>query len=345
VIAVRVLNHGVVVREQLLPGLPVRVGRAPDNDVVLFDPSVSRAHAVIEADASGELVVRDAGSRNAVRLGPRPVAEAHGRRGVRCLLGRVEIEVELLGLEDTLELRPSDLAGFEQRRSMVDYARYVALGTAAWLAIVLAGPDLWSPWQQNRTGVVLGHLLSAVITLPVAGLVLLGFLRLAARRVRIADTLRAFAVVALVVAGSKAVITAAYYALPAGAFDTAKQVVEIGVTVGAVVYLASLRRAGRSLWFRTAWAGTTLLLIAGFSGLGALTQRRLGTPQVEHHVQPPIASVTGPHRSLSDYFDRLDEASNTAAANAAEVNAKHSAARTARAQASASAARPASPAN
>jgi hypothetical protein len=121
--------------------------------------------------------------------------------------------------------------------------------------------------------------------------------------------------------------------------------VEIGVTVGAVVYLASLRRPGRSLWFRTAWAGTTLLLIAGFSGLGALTQRRMGMPQVDHHVQPPLASVTGPHRSLSDYFDRLDEASNAAAASAAEVNAKHAAARTARAQASASAARPASPAN
>jgi len=345
VIAVRVLHGGATVREHVLPALPVRVGRGPENDVVLFDPSVSRAHAVIEADASGELVVRDLGSRNAVRLGPRPVAEAHGRRGVHCLLGRVEIEVELLGLEDTLELRPSDVAGLEQRRSMADYARYVALGTAAWLAIVLTGADLWSPWQQNRTGVVLGHLLSALITLPVAGLVLLGFLRLARRRVRIADTLRAFAVAALVVAGSKAVLIGAYYAFPTGAFATVKQVVEVGVTVWAVVYLASLRRPGRSLWFRTAWAGTTLLLIAGFSGLGALTQRRMGMPQVDHHMQPPLASVTGPHRSLSDYFDRLDEASDTAAANAAEVNAKHAAARAARAQTSASAAPPASPVN
>jgi hypothetical protein len=337
VIAVRVLHQGVIVREHVLPGLPVRVGRAPENDVVLFDPSVSRAHAVIESDASGELVVRDLGSRNAIRLGPRPVTEAHGRRLVRCLLGRVEIEVERLRTDDTLELRPGEVVGFDQRRSIADHARYVALAAAAWLAMVVGGPDLWSPWQQNRTGVLLGHCLAAMITLPVAGLVLLGFLRLAGRRVRIADTLRAFAVVAVLFAGSKAVLTAAYYALPSDAFGLFKRTVEIGLTVWAVVYLAAVRRAGRSLWFRAAWGGATLVLIGGLQGLGTLTQKRMGMPQVDHHVQPPLASVTGPHRPLSAFFDRLAEASNAAAERAAEVNAKHSAARAARARAAATA--------
>jgi hypothetical protein len=337
VIAVRVLNHGVVVREQLLPGLPVRVGRAPENDFVLFDSSVSRAHVVIESDAAGELVVRDLGSKNAVRLGPRPVTEAHGRV-VRCLLGRVEIEVERLGLEDTLKLRPGDVAGFDQRRSTAAHARYIAVAAAAWLATVVGDPDLWSPWQQNRTGAVLGQCLAAVIALPVGGLVLLGFLRLAKRRLRIADTLRALAVVACVFAASKAVITIVYYALPSGAFATVKQLLDIAVTVWAVVYLASVRRAGRGFWFRAAWGGATLLLILGVSGLGTLTQRRMGMPQVDHHVQPPLGSVTGPHSPLSAYFDRLDEASNTAAERAAEVNAKHAEARAARARVSASAA-------
>ncbi|HEU0105723.1 MAG TPA: FHA domain-containing protein [Vicinamibacteria bacterium] len=344
-IAVRVLHQGVIVREHVLPGLPVRVGRGPENDLVLFDSSVSRAHAVIESDASGELVVRDLGSRNAVRLGPRPVTEAHGGRVVRCLLGRVEIEVERLGTEDTLELRPSDLAGFEQRRSIADHARYVALAAAAWLAMVVGGPGLWSPSQQNRTGVILGHCLAAMVTLPVAGLVLLGFLRLAGRRVRIADTLCAFAVVALVFAGSRAVLTAAYYALPSDAFAMVKDILEIGLTVWAVVHLAALRRAGRSVWFRVAWGGATVVLIAGLEVLGTLTQRRLGMPEVNHHVQPPLASVTGPHRSLGTYFDRLAEASNIAAERAAEVNAKHSAARVARARASATAGPGGPPAN
>ncbi|HEY8149756.1 MAG TPA: FHA domain-containing protein [Vicinamibacteria bacterium] len=336
-IAVRVLQEGRIVREHVLPGPAVRVGRGPENDVVLFDPSVSRVHAVIESDSSGDLVVRDMGSRNAVRLGPHPVTEAHGRV-VRCLLGRVEIEVERLGTEDTLELRPRDVAGFEHRRSIADHARYVALAAAAWLAMVVGGPDLWSPWQQNRTGVVLGHCLAAMVTLPVAGLVLLGFLRLAGRRVRIADTLRAFAVVALVFAGSRVVLTALYYALPAAAFATVKEMVEIGLTVWAVVYLAALRRPGRGLWFRVAWGGATLVLIAGLQLLGTLAQRRMGMPQADHHVQPPLASITGPHRPLSAYFDRLAEASSVAAERAAEVNAKHSAARAARARVSAGAA-------
>jgi hypothetical protein len=257
----------------------------------------------------------------------------------------VEIEVERLGTEDTLELRPSDVAGFEQRRSMADHARYVALAAAAWLALVVGAPEFWSPWQQNRTGVILGHCLAALILLPVAGLVLLGFLRLAGRRVRIADTLRAFAVVACVFAASKAVLTIAYYALPSGAFATAKQLLDIAVTVWAVVYLASVRRAGRSVWFRAAWGSAALLLIVGVYGLGALTQRRMGMPQVDHHVQPPLGSVTGPHRPLAGYFDRLAAAADTAAERAAEVNAKHAAARAARARVSASAAAGAPPGN
>ena len=226
---------------------------------------------------------------------------------------------------------------------MPAHARYIAVAAAAWLATVVGDPDLWSPWQQNRTGAVLGHCLAALITLPVAGLVLLGFLRLAKRRLRIADTLRALAVVACVFAASKAVLTIVYYALPSGAFATVKQLLDIAVTVWAVVYLASVRRAGRGVWFRAAWGGATLLLILGVSGLGSLTQRRMGMPQVDHHVQPPLGSVTGPHRPLGAYFDRLAEASNTAAERAAEVNAKHAEARAARARVSASAAAGAPP--
>ena len=163
--------------------------------------------------------------------------------------------------------------------------------------------------------------------------------------VRIADTLQALAIVALVFAGSRAALTAMYYALPTDVFATVKQMVEIGLSVWAVVHLAALRRAGRGVWFRAAWGGATLALIAGMHFLGALAQERMGVPQVDHHVQPPLSSMAGPHRSLSSYFDRLAEASTTAAERAAEVNAKHAAARAARARVSASAAAGAPPGN
>jgi hypothetical protein len=337
VIAVRVLRQGAVVREQVLRDLPVRVGRSPDNDVVLFDPSVSRAHAVIEADAAGDLVVRDLGSRNAVHLGPRAVSEAHGARVVRCLLGRVEIEVERLGADDTLELPPQELAGFEQRRTTADHARYVALGVAAWLATVVGDPDFWSPWQQNRAAVLLWHSLAAAVIFPLAALAVLGLLRLAGRRVRIADTLRALSVLALVFAATKATMAAAYYVLPVGAFATLKDMAGIALTVWAVVHLASLRRPGRSPWFRAAWGTATLLLVVGMQMVGTMTQERMGMPQVDTHVQPPLSSVIGPRGTMGAYLDRLGAASDRAAQRAAEVNAKHSIARQARARVTATA--------
>ena len=48
-----------------------RIGRLPDNDIVLDDENVSRYHAVI-IDASGSFVISDLRSTNGVLL--------HGRR-------------------------------------------------------------------------------------------------------------------------------------------------------------------------------------------------------------------------------------------------------------------------
>ena len=52
-IAVRVLRDGRVVRETVLSSMPATIGRGPECDLVLFDDSVSRAHARIEAGDGG----------------------------------------------------------------------------------------------------------------------------------------------------------------------------------------------------------------------------------------------------------------------------------------------------
>lgn len=46
--------------------LPFRIGRAYDCDLILDDPHVSPHHAVLERDAEGRVVLRDAGSRNGI---------------------------------------------------------------------------------------------------------------------------------------------------------------------------------------------------------------------------------------------------------------------------------------
>jgi pSer/pThr/pTyr-binding forkhead associated (FHA) protein len=51
----------------LYPGQQVRLGRSPDNDVVLDDPKISRSHAEIAWDGSG-FVLKDLGSSNGTFL-------------------------------------------------------------------------------------------------------------------------------------------------------------------------------------------------------------------------------------------------------------------------------------
>ena len=72
-----------------LPSGTVRVGRAPDCDVVVPSPRVSRYHAELSVDAQGARV-RDLGSTNGTAVDGRPVREAELRPGDRVAFGGVE---------------------------------------------------------------------------------------------------------------------------------------------------------------------------------------------------------------------------------------------------------------
>jgi pSer/pThr/pTyr-binding forkhead associated (FHA) protein len=49
-----------------LPTLPIRIGRAYDNDLILDDPYSAPHHALILANEQGELIVRDVASKNGI---------------------------------------------------------------------------------------------------------------------------------------------------------------------------------------------------------------------------------------------------------------------------------------
>jgi hypothetical protein len=70
----------------------VRIGRLPDNDLVLADPSVSRLHCEI-AQAGRGLVLRDAGSVNGTLLNDVPAHAAPLRPGDRIQLGATTLTV------------------------------------------------------------------------------------------------------------------------------------------------------------------------------------------------------------------------------------------------------------
>ena len=79
-----------------IPGGILRIGRAPDNDLVLGDGRVSRHHGRI-AGRLGTLVYTDLGSTNGSRVNGEAVIEVVLGPGDRILVGDTTLEVRLGG--------------------------------------------------------------------------------------------------------------------------------------------------------------------------------------------------------------------------------------------------------
>ena len=89
------------------------IGRGPENDVIITDPSVSTNHAeVIINGATGKL--RDLGSTNGTRVGGRKVTESDLSHGVEVVFGQVP-----MGLQ-TEELPPPTPGGVRMEDIGVD---------------------------------------------------------------------------------------------------------------------------------------------------------------------------------------------------------------------------------
>jgi DNA-binding NtrC family response regulator len=83
-------------REMVLNGLAVVVGRAPDSDLVLHDPTVSWRHFSLERAPEG-LRVRDLQSRNGTYLDDRRVEVGFARAGSHLRAGRTGLRIERAG--------------------------------------------------------------------------------------------------------------------------------------------------------------------------------------------------------------------------------------------------------
>ena len=79
-------------RVLLLEGDRLTVGSAPDNDLVIDEPSVSRVHAVVQ-QLNGRWFVEDCGSRNGTSVnGRRLTGMAPLRSNDEVRLGRARLE-------------------------------------------------------------------------------------------------------------------------------------------------------------------------------------------------------------------------------------------------------------
>jgi hypothetical protein len=317
VIALRLLREGVVVREALFRELPLVIGRAETCDFPIFDASVSRLHARLEKDATGALVLLDAGSRNGLHVGPRRVQQVTVDHALHCLIGTVEVEIEPLREDDTLELKPHDWQRLERRRGSSDYLRYAASGVLGWLAGVISEPSFWSPWQKGRGTLLLGHALGALVALSLLAVALMILLKAFGRRLRMADGLRTLSQLAWLPLLLNTLSYLLYYPLSADAFAAMRGALAVGLLAWGVGTVAATRRPGPTRLFRIAWGAVVVLLAMGVAMVAGMTAERAGQPQLDFHVQMPLGSYAGRSESLDAYFTRLSETAQRAATEAA----------------------------
>ncbi|MEZ4237229.1 MAG: GGDEF domain-containing protein [Myxococcota bacterium] len=92
------------------PGTQGTIGRSPDADLVIADPSVSRYHARIDVQDDGALIVSDLGSTNGTFVNLIPVApRSRLRIGDRLTVGGVAVSVEAMSAAEVDQLRRAAL--------------------------------------------------------------------------------------------------------------------------------------------------------------------------------------------------------------------------------------------
>ena len=154
-------ENGDVQQRQRMATLPIRIGRGYDNDVILDDAHTAAAHAVIEDDGAGGLLLRDLGSHNGViHRGQRQLQVAlrgdsvvrlgHTRLRVRSSDHPVAPELSDTTMHDWEGLRPA-VAGLAMIGASAAFSNWLgdanAFDPIAYLMIIayaLAGGLVWA---------------------------------------------------------------------------------------------------------------------------------------------------------------------------------------------------------
>jgi DNA-binding NtrC family response regulator len=108
----------------------VRIGTAPDNDIVLTDRAVSRHHAEIRMTQQG-LMFRDLGSTNGTFIGTLRIQEAYLAPETECIMGYTHIVIRSSTEERPVSISRDDhlgalVGGSERMRELYGLVRAVA---------------------------------------------------------------------------------------------------------------------------------------------------------------------------------------------------------------------------
>ncbi|MEG0884727.1 MAG: FHA domain-containing protein, partial [Janthinobacterium sp.] len=136
-------ENGEVRQRQRIASLPIRIGRGYDNDFILDDAHTAAAHAIVEDDGTGGLLLRDLGSQNGViHLGQRQLQVAlSGNSIVR--LGHTRLRVRASDQPVAPELGDTTRHDWEGVRPAI--AGLAMIGASAAFSNWLADADAFDP--------------------------------------------------------------------------------------------------------------------------------------------------------------------------------------------------------
>ncbi|WP_298411547.1 FHA domain-containing protein [Janthinobacterium sp.] len=136
-------ENGEVRQRQRIASLPIRIGRGYENDFILDDAHTAPAHAIVEDDGAGGLLLRDLGSQNGViHRGQRQLQVAlSGNSIVR--LGHTRLRVRASDHPVAPELSDTTRHDWEGLRPAV--AGLTMIGASAAFSNWLSDADAFEP--------------------------------------------------------------------------------------------------------------------------------------------------------------------------------------------------------
>lgn len=286
-------RNGDVLQRQRFERLPIRLGRGYDNDCIVDDAHCAARHAIIEAGADGQALLRDLGSRNGVIH--------RGKRSAQLML--TGDTVVRLG-HTSLRLRPAD---HPVPPEQLDRTRHGWEGSAPGLAgmLLIGATSLLTVWLNDTQPFQLVRYLQALAYGFGAGLVWSGAWafanRLFGRHARLGRHLFIFGcgIAAVTVFKLLSALVAYSFSLE---FIT-RYGAHVAVAIAAVMlfyHLSTVKPSGRRRFaivctlFGVLGSGLTLISNEQRSG-------RLGDELYMSVILPPATRVA-PDHSIDDYM-------------------------------------------
>jgi pSer/pThr/pTyr-binding forkhead associated (FHA) protein len=298
-------RNGEVLTRHRASGLPIRIGRAYDNHLILDDPYVAAHHVVIEAPADAEAdaspIARDLGSKNGLYRGGR------GKRGRPQREAAIALQADtVIRIGHTLlRIRRADQAvGPELVDTTSHYWEGGPPAVAAMLAVVLVGA--FNIWATDTEGKEPLEYLSTLLALVAAGVTWATVWALLNRifggRLRFGRHLFIGAsgfVVALLWQELAELVAYSFSVETLSRFDSLFAPVIFAVILR--YHLATIRP--HALRFARAAAVSVAVVLIGVALVqNQISQRRLADELYMTGLKPPVWRIVG-ERSSADFFE------------------------------------------